>query len=152
MHHIMAKLVSLDSEYKLKVVGKFCDELYEEYFYDQVKKLGLKDNVSFLGNLTHDVMVDHLQQADFFLITSIIEGLSQASLEAMSCGVRPVIDDYFESDKAYPIQYIYRTVDEAVEKILHPVGSRRESRDFIEAHYGLDDKVDAIQKLIEELI
>jgi glycosyltransferase involved in cell wall biosynthesis len=149
---IFAKLVKTDSEYKLKVIGGFSDELYEEYFYDQLEKLSISNNVEFLGKMTQPEMVSYLQESDFFLITSIIEGLSQASLEAMACGVVPVIDNYYGSDKAYPSKYIYNTVDDAVEMILNPVGTRKESREFIEERYVLSDKVKEIKSLIDSLI
>jgi glycosyltransferase involved in cell wall biosynthesis len=152
MLQIMAKLVQTDPEYKLKVIGGFHDELYEEYFYDQLKKLKLEKNVIFLGKLTHQEMVEHLQKADFFLITSIIEGLSQASLEAMACGVRPVIFDYYGSEEAYPRKFLYNTVDEAVEMMVHPVATRRECREFVEEKYDLKDKVRLIKQEIDRLM
>lgn len=149
---IFAKIVKTDPSYTLKVIGGFCDELFEEYFFDQIEKLGIKDNIKFVGKLTHQEMVTHLQQSDFFLITSIIEGLSQASLEAMACGVRPVIFNYYGSEKGYPSQCIYSTVDEAVEMIISPTITRQESRDIIDKSYRLDDKEKRIIEIIEGLL
>lgn len=152
MLQIFKKIVQEDPEYQLKIIGTFSDELYEEYFYDQIGKLNITDNVIFLGKLTHEEMVQHLQSADFFLITSIIEGLSQASLEAMSCGVVPVIFNYYGSEKAYPKKYIYNTVDEAFEMILSPKGTRIESRSIIDNKYRLEEKVTVINRILEGLV
>lgn len=149
---IFAKIVKSDPEYRLKIIGGFSDELFEEYFYDQIKKLGIEKNIIFTGKLTHSEMVSHLQQADFFLITSIIEGLSQASLEAMACGVRPVIFNYYGSEVAYPRSCIYSTVDEAVDMILEPKISRVESRKIIEDEYRLIDSEFRITEIVEELL
>lgn len=149
---VMAKILSVDPQYKLKIIGGFCDELYEEYFYDQLEKLGLTANVQFVGKLTHQEMVSHLQQSDFFLITSIIEGLSQASLEAMACGVRPVIFNYYGSEEGYPAKCIYNTIDEAANMIINPVISREESRAIIEGKYRLDDNKERITQVIEGLL
>lgn len=149
---IFAKLLQRDPEYTLTVIGGFSDELYEEYFNDQVKKLGLSKNLKHIGKLPQPEIVQHLQDADHFLITSIIEGLSQASLEAMACGARPVIDDYYGSEKAYPEKCIYKTVDEAVELICNPSMTRLESRQFIDNNYRLDDKAAQIRNIIKELL
>lgn len=149
---IFAKLIKGDPEYKLTIIGAFSDELYEEYFFDQVNKLKLKDNLDFKGKLTQPEIVKFYQGADFFLITSIIEGLSQASLEAMACGVRPVIFNYFGSEKGYPSKYIYGTVDEAVQMIQNPVGTRQESRNLIEQSHRLEDKVERIRQIIEDIV
>lgn len=149
---VFAKLIQQDSEYHLTVIGGFSDELFEEFFYDQLDKLHIADNTTFLGKLTQPEIVEHYQRADYFIISSIIEGLSQASLEAMSCGARPVINNYYGSEKAYPVEYIYNTVDEAVEMILNPVSMRFDNRKFIEERYDLESKVRKVREIIDGLV
>jgi glycosyltransferase involved in cell wall biosynthesis len=147
----MAKLITVDPEYKLTIIGTFCDELYEEYYFDQVKKLKLENNIKFLGKMAQPQLVTYLQNTDFFIITSIIEGLSQASLEAMACGAIPVIADYFGAEEAYPKKYLYCTVDEAIDKILNPAGTRVDSRKIIDEKYLLSDNVNKVKELIGEI-
>lgn len=55
--------------------------------------LGLEDCVNLLGQLTPAEVRDHLQQADVFLLSSVSEGLSNAVLEAMACGLPVVTTD-----------------------------------------------------------
>lgn len=148
---IFAKLHSIDSEYTLKIIGGFSDQLFEEYFYDQLNKLGIKNSVVFLGKLSHAEMIRHVQTADHFMITSIIEGLSQASLEAMSCGVRPVIFDYFGSEMGYPKKCIYNTVDQAIDLILHPKTTRAEARKLVADKYDIKRCNQEIISLLEEI-
>jgi glycosyltransferase involved in cell wall biosynthesis len=148
---VMAKLVSVDRDYKLDVIGSYADELYEEFFRDQIRKLALAENVNVLGWMSQEKVNEHLRKADLFLITSIIEGLSQASLEAMACGVCPVVFDYYGSEKAYPEKFLYRTVDEAIEKIMHPVASREECAEFVKQRYSLSSNTERIIEIIEGL-
>lgn len=148
---IFAKLHSVDSDYTLKVIGGFSDELFEEYFYDQIDKLRIGDSVNFLGKMSHEEMVRHMQAADHFIITSIIEGLSQASLEAMSCGVRPVIFNYYGSEMGYPKECIYNTVDQAVNLIRHPKITRAEARSLVADKYDVRQCNEQIVSLLEEV-
>lgn len=149
---IMAKLISIDNEYKLRVVGSFADELYEEYFYDQISKLKLQDSVEYCGQIPHDEMRGYVASADSILITSIIEGLSQATLEVMACGGRPVIANYFGAEEGYPDRCIYNTIDEAVEMIINPQITRPESRSVVEDRYNLSASSQRIRQIIEELL
>nr|WP_292246280.1 glycosyltransferase [Mesorhizobium sp.] len=58
---------------------------------EQTVRLGLSGRVKFVGAV-EDVF-PFLRKADFYLSTSVSEGMSNALLEAMSCGVVPIITD-----------------------------------------------------------
>lgn len=150
---IYSAIHTKDSEYTLTVIGKFEDELYEEYFFDQLDKLGIKEAVDYHEHMQQADLVSYLQKSDHYLVTSIIEGLSQSSLEAMACGSRPVIFNYYGASNtvAYPENVIYNTVDQAVEKIMNPSISRAQSREIIDAHFKLADRSADIQKVIHSL-
>jgi len=55
-----------------------------------VQDLQLQDSVRLLGQLDASAVLSHLQQAHAFLLSSLSEGLSNAVLEAMACGI-PVV-------------------------------------------------------------
>ncbi|MBF0369095.1 MAG: glycosyltransferase family 4 protein [Magnetococcales bacterium] len=59
----------------------------------KVKKLKLDDAVHFAGNRALKDLPDLLHSARIFLMTSQGEGLPQAMLEAMSCGLPAIVPD-----------------------------------------------------------
>jgi len=78
---------------------------------DQVRGLGLQDEVSLPGNLTNLDQV--MQAADVFVMSSLWEGLPLVLLEAMAAGL-PVV--------AYGIAGIEEVVDDGVTGLTVPVG------------------------------
>ena len=58
-----------------------------------IHDLGLEEHVRLLGRLTSDEVRQQLQAADVFLLSSLSEGISNAALEAMACGLPVVTTD-----------------------------------------------------------
>ncbi len=55
-----------------------------------IDDLGLSPFVTLCGHQTPQQVLDRLQNADVFLLSSLSEGISNAALEAMACGI-PVV-------------------------------------------------------------
>lgn len=70
---------------KLLILGQ--GEL-EDYLRDLVKKVGLNNNVVFLGYQKNPFK--YIRKTDLFVLSSLYEGFSNAIIEAMACGT-PII-------------------------------------------------------------
>ena len=71
----------------LQIVG---EGHMEEQLREMVSRYGLQDSVKFLGCQNHDEVAKIMRNADIFLMTSKGEGMSNALLEAMACGMTVV--------------------------------------------------------------
>src|SRR5260370_323507 len=58
-----------------------------------IDDLDLKKHVQLHGRVSQDRVRDLIQQADVFLLSSLSEGISNAALEAMACGLPVVTTD-----------------------------------------------------------
>ncbi|MBL7074892.1 glycosyltransferase [candidate division KSB1 bacterium] len=75
---------------KFVIVG---DGELRKKFIEKIKNLGLENQVEFLGNISHDHIPDVLRKADVYVSTSPSDGLSVSLLEAMACGLFPIVTD-----------------------------------------------------------
>ena len=60
---------------------------------EHVSKLGLSDKVNFLGKVNNDELPGLLAQNDIYLSASKWDGTSLSLMEAMACGLFPIVSD-----------------------------------------------------------
>jgi len=63
---------------------------YRKVVESQIRELGLEGSVTLLGAVSEDMVIEHLQQADVFVLASLAEPLGVALMEAMAMEL-PVI-------------------------------------------------------------
>lgn len=100
----------------LRLVGAY-DKDSELY-----KKYGCYKNIIFEGAVLHNDVLKKLKNADVFILPSLMEGMSLAGLEAMSCGL-PVIctknsglDQFVHDDNGFLIDSM--NVEQLYDKIM----------------------------------
>lgn len=74
-------------DFELNIIGEGVER--QRLLYT-IADLGLAGRVNLLGQLEPAVVLQRLQQSDVFVLSSLSEGISNAVLEAMSCGL-PVV-------------------------------------------------------------
>lgn len=102
--HILIKALAIVKkqfpQVKLKIPGNTIKDSkiinpngYTKYILKMIKKLGLDDNVEFVGRLTASMVIDKLQTSRIMIVTSAMEGASASICEAMMIGT-PCICSY----------------------------------------------------------
>jgi glycosyltransferase involved in cell wall biosynthesis len=75
---------------ELNIIGAIAlteHRLYQETLKEMAKKLGVDENIHFIGSVPNNVLLPHLQSADIFVNTGLTGSLDKAGLEAMSVGL-----------------------------------------------------------------
>ncbi|NCN28237.1 glycosyltransferase family 4 protein, partial [bacterium] len=137
--------------YKLTLVGSH-DSLknHAPYYLNHLKWLitryKLEERVVF-----HEERIEDLSAfygtVDYLLVTSYKEGFSYVTGEAMLCGVKPVIYNFWNAEKVWPSELIYVTHDEAVD-IINGEYHSRQYRDYVLENYHIDKQLAAYDKII----
>ena len=65
----------------------------ENYLKRLTQKLNVSKNVRFVGLVPHDAIAQYLSAADIYVSTCFIDSTSVSLLEAMACGLAPVVTD-----------------------------------------------------------
>ena len=87
---VVARLNDVDRNVRLCLVG---DGPLRQKLATRAGELGLVDCVEFAGHLEESDLVKKLQTSRIFVMTSLGEGLPQAMIEAMACGLPCVLFD-----------------------------------------------------------
>lgn len=143
---IMAALVKRDPRYTCHIAGAVQDLTLFQYLGHLIEKLNLKEHVFLEGHVSD---VDRwLEDKTFLLSTSYLEGHPVNVMESMARGLKPVLHDYFGDPSAqYGAEFVYRTIDEAVEKILAPAYEPERYRAIVSERYSLGEQVDTFERL-----
>ncbi|MBI4733490.1 MAG: glycosyltransferase [Rubrobacteridae bacterium] len=145
-----AAIVKKDPEFKFHVAGEFSESVIKDYFWDQVKKLGLENSLTYYGKI--DNADTWLQNMDYMILPSIIEGEPVSILEAMATGIKPIVANYINAENFLPEEYLFNTVDECVNLIMNGSFDRTQYRSYVEINNNFEDQVLSIKALIEELL
>jgi len=89
---IKAVPLILKSCSNIKVIMKGSGPL-EGYLQNLAKKLGVSDYVRFVGLVPHAEMANYLAAADIYVSTCFVDTTSVSLLEAMACGLAPIVTD-----------------------------------------------------------
>lgn len=150
MLQILKKLVEINPQYKLYIAGVFTDQLIERYWNYQIKELGLEKNIIFEG-WQNDIN-KWLADKNYILAPTIHESFGYFIAEAMACGIKPIIHNFLYAKEIWPQEYLFNTIDEAVEMVLDKNYDSKKYREFIELNYSLDKQINKINILLNSML
>jgi len=71
-------------------------------------------------------------------------------MEAMACGLKPLIHNYVGARESYPDTYIWNTIPEFVDMVTGGEYAPLKYRKFIEANYSLEVQLEKIENIVSE--
>jgi glycosyltransferase involved in cell wall biosynthesis len=125
------------------------------------EQAGLANSVRFLGRLEEDKLIRALQRADIFVNPSEGEGMPNAVLEAMACGLPVVLSDIAPHremlvggrggvlcDATRP-QAIARALLDVMDDRETRLHLGEEAREIVRTHFSWDQAVETLDGLLE---
>lgn len=138
-------LFSLDSRYQLHIAGTIEDSFYDMAMRHYIESNSMQDKVFFHGWQTD--VANWLQDKDVIISTSLSEGHPVGVMEAMACGLKPVIYSFPGAHAMYPKKFIWNNFSELVE-LLKEEPSPPKYREFVEKNYSLAIQLERLRKII----
>ncbi len=145
----MQKLHYFDPEYRLFFAGQFQDMALEQYMKHMVDALNLRD-VVFFDNWQKDVC-SWLEDKHYIVSTSTIESQGMGLLEAMACGLKPVIHNFPGADKIFPSDFLFNISEEFCEHVLSASYEPQKYRRFVEENYPLMKQLTNVNNILIQL-
>ena len=131
----MQKLHYIDSEYRLFFGGIFQNKTLEQYLKYMVDALDLGDVVFFDG--WQEDVSSWLKDKHYIVSTSMIESQGLGLLEAMACGLKPVIHNFPGANEIFPSEFLFNISEEFCDQILSDNYESQKYRRFVEENYQL---------------
>jgi glycosyltransferase involved in cell wall biosynthesis len=146
--HTFKAIFDTDKRYKLYIAGKFQDYRDELYFSQMIKEFGIEDNVIYEG--WQDDINQWLEDKNYILCTSLLESQNISVMQAMCKGIKPVVHNFVGARGIYPDEYVWNTIDEAIDMILSDKYESSDYRAYIVDNYSFKKQLANIGSLLEE--
>jgi glycosyltransferase involved in cell wall biosynthesis len=140
-------MMALPKDYELHVAGEIQTPSVVDYTLCMANTMGFQ--IGFHGKV--DDINGWLQDMDYLLCTSISEGSPNSIIEAMACGIKPVIHNWIGSKNQFN-GYTYDTVGQAV-AMMDPTSpySSKLYRELAELKFG-PDNFNKVKAIIERTV
>ena len=142
--------VDLDKEYTLHIAGSFQEKRFEFYMFHMIEEMGLKDNVIFHGWVKH--IPNWLKSINYIISTSPWEGCPMNLIEAMACGVKPLIHNWQGAKNLFPKEFIFNTIEEFKFLLKDPNFDSKEIRSIVELSFNADINIPKIEDYLIDSI
>jgi glycosyltransferase involved in cell wall biosynthesis len=147
--HTFKAIYEKDNRYKLFIAGTFQDERYVLYFNHMIKEMGLRESVIYEG--WQQDLNTWMEDKEYILCTSLLESQNVSVMQAMSKGIKPIIHNFVGAKDVYPTNYLWTSIDEAVNMVGEDKYDSKEYRNFVVNSFSVGIQKQKINRLIHHL-
>jgi glycosyltransferase involved in cell wall biosynthesis len=141
-------IVDFDPEYNFHIAGSFQETRFEVYMRHMIEQMGIKDKIVFHGWVEN--IPDWLKTMNYIISTSPWEGCPMNVIEAMACGIKPLIHNWQGAKDLFPEKYVFNTVDECLSIIREKTYNSEEIRNVVEYSFNAERNVTMIERYLSD--
>jgi glycosyltransferase involved in cell wall biosynthesis len=138
--------LELHPDFRLHVAGTFQDKRYEVYVRHLLKDAGLEDKAVFHGWI--DDMAAFLEGMDFLISSSPWEGCPNNVIEAMACGVMPLIHNWPGAKSLFPPELVFNALSDFRRILASPPVSPADCRNWVAEHFEAGRQLAKIENFV----
>lgn len=125
----------------LLIVG---NDIGKEPTEEQIKELGLEEDVYIAGDLDHDMFLTALTRSTLYLRTPVKDGVSSSVLESLSLNI-PVVASENGSRPEGTITYENENIEDMVDKLTYVVENLEEVKKKLKKPFIKDTVIEEIE-------
>lgn len=145
----MKEAVLLDPRYTFHIAGTFQEARFEVYMRHLIKEMNLENHVVFHGWVKD--LFSFLETMNYVISTSPWEGCPNNVIEAMACGIKPLIHNWPGARQLFPVNLVFNTVCEFLAKLQDSYDSSY-YRKWVEIHYNAEIQVRDIDMFMDNIM
>jgi glycosyltransferase involved in cell wall biosynthesis len=142
--------VDYDPEFTFHIAGVFQETRFKVYMLHLIEEMRLKGNIVFHGWVKN--IPDWLKSINYIISTSPWEGCPMNIIEAMACGIKPLIHNWQGAKTLFPEKYVFNTVGEFLALIKDPWYNSVEIRQVVEKSFNAKRNIGQIEKFLVDSI
>ncbi len=140
----------LDRSYRWHIAGAFQEQRFEVYMKHLIAEMGLADRVNFCG-WVKDVP-GFLKEMNYVVSTSPWEGCPNNIIEAMACGVKPLIHNWRGARDLFPEKLVFNTIDQFRILLTETNYDPRGYRNYVENHFNAETNLKKIDSFLAAIL
>lgn len=143
-------ILKTDPCFRLHVAGSFQEIRTEVYVRHILQAMDLTERVTFHGWVEY--IPSFLRDMNYVISTSQWEGCPNNILEAMACGIRPIIHNWMGARELFPEECVFSSLEE-VPAMLAPSAYHAERyRTWIEERFNTADTYPAFDAILASVL
>jgi glycosyltransferase involved in cell wall biosynthesis/2-polyprenyl-3-methyl-5-hydroxy-6-metoxy-1,4-benzoquinol methylase len=139
----------LDEKYHFHFAGVFQEARYEHYMKHLLRETGLQDRVTFHG-WVKDIQ-GFLADKNYVISTSPWEGCPNNVIEAMACGVRPLVHNWKGAKDLFGNDLVFDTVDQFTRMLTSEGYDARAYRRIVSERFNAEANLPELDRFLADL-
>lgn len=149
----LLELKSIDSRFKLHIVGNISEpELiyYVSNFIDKTS-LELDKDVLIHGRIENNLLSEFMNDMNYIMSTSIFESQGMGIIEAMSCGLKPLVFSFPGAETNFPRECLWIDFDQLKQIIASEYNPAKYS-EYVYDKFSIEKQIYRYKDLIGKVL
>ncbi len=142
--------VDLDPEYKFHFAGEFQETRFEVYVKHLAHEMDISDNIKFYGWV--DDIPGFLSEMNYIVSTSPWEACPNSIIEAMACGIKPLIHNWKGAESLFPSGSLFCTVKDFLGSLTAASYEPDAYRRHVEENFSADTNMPRIDTFLASVL
>jgi len=145
------ELLKIDSRYKLHIVGEIAEPELVYYIQNFIRKTGC-ENISFYGRIDNDKLPEFMKKMHYILCSSIFESFGMGIIEAMCCGLKPIVFNFPGAEYIFENQWRWSDTGEFIGIVQGGEYTPERYNQFVVENFSIEKNIHLYKELINGVL